>query len=440
MKDPKALFPFLFASSWLGNLLLTVLAFFLAFTHQGPLTPLIFGTVALCILSGNALPICVYLIVVNLRKLELKIESTEVSLRVHEGLKRSEDIMNRLDEAEGSLAKSVLIARQVPERIRESLENVQLLADKINTLELGTFTEAIEGQSESMDSVKRSIEDLAKAVSVAEADLGVIGKDVKSISRSQTQVIESVTEKSKSRKKDEMEVSIGERLDLVFETLESVQDSLDGLLQRIAELQVVEVVEEEVVEDDPIDEEDDWAEEPDSEDVEEPELEAVEEAEPDTEPEAEPEVEIVEEVEPEVEEPDEVEVIEEIVEVEEEYEGVVDSEGDPDPDSDPDLQHEMELEEEEPFVLSDGRTRLIAHAMVGMQNKLFIRGDHPWLSWEDGQQMELIGIGEFAWSIDDLKDPIEVTVLLNDEYASEQGTVMLKPGKTARINPSFPEV
>ena len=182
MKDPKALFPFLFASSWLGNLLLTVLAFYLAFTHQGPLTPLIFGTVALCILSGNALPICVYLIVVNLRKLELKIESTEVSLRVHEGLKRSEDIMNRLDEAEGSLAKSVLVARQVPERIRESLENVQLLADKINTLELGTFTEAIEGQSESMVSVKRSIEDLAKAVSVAEADLGVIGKDVKSIS------------------------------------------------------------------------------------------------------------------------------------------------------------------------------------------------------------------------------------------------------------------
>ncbi len=421
MKDPKALFPFLFASSWLGNLLLTVLAFYLAFTHQGPLTPLIFGTVALCILSGNALPICVYMILVNLRKLELKIESTEVSLRVHEGLKRSEDIMNRLDEAEGSLAKSVLVARQVPQRIRESLENVQLLADKINTLELGTFTEAIEGQSESMDSVKRSLDDLAKAVSVAEADLGVIGKDVKSISRSQTQVIESVTDKSKSRKKDEMEVSIGERLDLVFETLESVQDSLDGLLQRIAELQVVEVVEEEVVEDDPIDEEDDWADDvdaeiepeaaPDAEDVEEAEIEAAE-AESDSELEAEPEVEDIEEVEPEIEESDEVEVIEEIVEV----------------------------EEEEPFVLSDGRTRLIAHAMVGMQNKLYIRGDHPWLSWEDGQQMELIGIGEFAWSIDDLKDPIEVTVLLNDEYASEQGTVMLKPGKTARINPSFPEV
>ena len=54
--------------------------------------------------------------------------------------------------------------------------------------------------------------------------------------------------------------------------------------------------------------------------------------------------------------------------------------------------------------------------------------------------MELIGIGEFAWSIDNLKDPIEVTVLLNDEYAAEQGTVMLKPGKTVRMNPTFPEV
>ena len=78
--------------------------------------------------------------------------------------------------------------------------------------------------------------------------------------------------------------------------------------------------------------------------------------------------------------------------------------------------------------------------MIGMHNKLYIRGDQPWLSWEDGQQMELIGIGEFAWSIDDLKESIEVTVLINDEYAAEQGAVVLQPGKTVRIQPTFPKI
>ena len=77
--------------------------------------------------------------------------------------------------------------------------------------------------------------------------------------------------------------------------------------------------------------------------------------------------------------------------------------------------------------------------MIGMSNKLFIRGDEPWLSWDDGQQMELIGIGEFAWSIDDLREPIDVTVLLNDDLAAHDGTVTLEPGKTIRINPTFPK-
>jgi len=409
MKDPKALFPILFASSWLGNLLLTVLAFYLAFTHEGPLTPLLFATVALCILSGNILPICVYAITIKFRRIELEAESTEVSWRVQEGLKRSEDVMNRLDEAEGALAKSVLVARQVPERIREALEDVQLLTEKINTLEIGTFSEAIDGQSESLDSVRRSIEDLSKVLKTAEADLSVIGKDVKNISHAQTKVIESMTDKSKGRKKEDMDVSIAERLDLVFETLETIQDSLDALLQRIAGSQV----DEPFGESEPDDEEqeiEDWADE--DEDVEEADTDVVDDA---AEDEDQPDP--IEEEEPEAE-PDEK------------------SDDDAESDSAPDLGIETE---EEPFVLSDGRTRLIAHAMIGMHNKLYIRGDHPWLSWEDGQQMELIGIGEFSWSIDNIKESIEVTVLLNDEYAAEQGTFVLHPGKTLRVNPTFPK-
>ena len=99
MKDPKALFPFLFATSWLGNLLLTALAFYLAFTHDGPLTPIVFLTVAVCILAGNLLPVSVYLVLVYWRQAELKAETREAAVLLRDALDRSEEVMDRLDES-----------------------------------------------------------------------------------------------------------------------------------------------------------------------------------------------------------------------------------------------------------------------------------------------------------------------------------------------------
>jgi hypothetical protein len=105
MKDPKAFFPIIFASSWLGNLILTVIAFVLAFTSDGPLTPVLFLTVAVCILAGNALPISVYWIFARARAAELAAETAEIPFRVREALALSEDVVGRLDEAEGALSK-----------------------------------------------------------------------------------------------------------------------------------------------------------------------------------------------------------------------------------------------------------------------------------------------------------------------------------------------
>lgn len=431
MKDPKALFPLLFASSWLGNLLLTILAFYLAFSHEGPLTPLVFLTVALCILSGNALPISVYLIMMRWRGVELQAESAEVNLRVRDALIRSEEVIARLDETEGSLAKGILVTRQVPERIRESLESVQELADKLNTIELTSFTEAMHGQSSAAEAVKGSVEDLAKTVKLLEADMAAVGKDVRKVPSSMGKLGDEISNLAKkSAKPKEDEVPVAERLDMVFESLESVQDSLDGLLAKVAILaKAPEVEEPEMDQPAPTGEEEEQSVvDPDQPD---------EPAEPVEEPDSEEESEEV--PEPDMEEDEEFEssAIEEDVEpVEEEAEPEMKEES----ESVEEPEQELELvTEEEPFELSDGRTRLIAHAMIGMSNKLFIRGDEPWLSWDDGQQMELIGIGEFAWSIDDLREPIDVTVLLNDDLAAHDGTVTLQPGKTVRINPSFPK-
>lgn len=436
MKDPKALFPLLFASSWLGNLLLTILAFYLAFSHEGPLTPLVFLTVALCILSGNALPISVYLIMVRWRSVELQAESAEVNLRVRDALIRSEEVIGRLDETEGSLAKGILVTRQVPERIRESLESVQELADKLNTVELTSFTEAMQGQSSAAEAMKGSVEALVKTVKLLEADLAAVGKDVRKVPSSMAKLGDEITKLAKkSAKPKEGEVPVDERLDMVFESLESVQDSLDGILAKVALLAQPNgsVEGESTPPEEPVEAEFIEPDEPAEPDAPEEVIEEAD-AEPDDEGPSEVEAEAEAEVEVETPEPEATEADEPAEEADE-----------PDSaeeDSSPPEEPEQELElvsEEEPFELSDGRTRLIAHAMIGMSNKLFIRGDEPWLSWDDGQQMELIGIGEFAWSIDDLREPIDVTVLLNDDLAAHDGTVTLEPGKTIRINPSFPK-
>ena len=91
------------------------------------------------------------------------------------------------------------------------------------------------------------------------------------------------------------------------------------------------------------------------------------------------------------------------------------------------------------FVLkSDDQVQVVAHAMVGISNKLFIRGDEPWLSWDQGIPMNLIGIGEFAWTGGDVNEPIEVSIRLNDEIEALGGTLKLAPGKITEVSPKFP--
>ena len=385
MKNPKALFPFLFASSWFGNLVLTLLAFYLAFSHAGPLTPLVFLTVAVCILSGNALPIGVYLILVRWNEAELRAEAAEANVRLRDALARSEEVMGRLDEAEGALAKSIIVARQVPERISEQFKPLVDLSERFEDLELTSFTEALASQSEVTAKLQQGQDALQSSLGELQAGLKEVRKDLKDVPAAMGKLLEKAEAHATAREPDELDVSVGERLDLVFETLETVQDSLDGLLQRVAEIQLPAAGPDRPVE--------------------------PEQVEPEPEPEPEPAPE------------------KKAAGKRGRKEAVAD-----------DVQAEMQLEAaaELPADAGDGKTRLVVHAMVGINNKLFIRGDEPWLSWEDGQQMELIGIGEYAWAIDELKEPIEVTILLNDEVPAEEGTIRLEPGQTVHSTPRFP--
>lgn len=381
MKDPKVLFPFLFASSWLGDLLLTILAFFLAFTSEGPLTPLIFMTVALCILAGNLLPIGTYFLFIRWRESELKAEAAQANLRVRDALKRSEEVIGRLDEAEGALSKAILVARQLPERITTSFRSLEELTEKINTLEVASFTEALKGSSESIDALKTESESIHKQVEEVKKELAAVPKTL-------TKVIQDAMPDPKMDSPDEADVSLGERLDLVYESLETVQDSLDGLLNRMASLSVASPKPA------PLDEENEPADDADLQ------------------KEGEETVYLVED---EDLEDDSSDLQEEMI-----------------------LPQEPESGEEKPEV-EPHSARLSVRAMVGINNKLYIRGDEPWLSWDLGRPMDLIGIGEFAYSVNDLKEPIEVSVFLNDDFESDAGRIVLEPGKVLRINPIFPK-
>lgn len=401
MKDPKAFFPIIFASSWIGNLILTVIAFFLAFTSDEPLTPVLFLTVAVCILAGNALPISVYWIFARAREAELAAEMAEIPFRVREALSLSEDVVGRLDEAEGALSKGILLARQVPERINESFTQLQELSTKLETLDAESFTDALQKQSESVAQLKELVEGISKPMDSLKSAVDGVRSDVKDVPDSMGKLLEQVTAAQKAEDGDSTDVATADRLDLLFESIETVQESLDSLLLRVVELKIQATPPP-------------FAMEPEAE----PDIDEEEEKE---EPEEQPEE------EPPQEEPEEI-LAEDI---EEEPEPVQEPE--------PDLSVPEDEENGQRSLFKDGKTRLVVNAMIGMQNKLFVRGDEPWLSWEDGQLMELIGIGEFSWAIDDLRDSIEVNVLLNDELVAEGGSITLEPGKTKRVHLRFPE-
>jgi hypothetical protein len=366
MKDPKVLFPFLFITSWIGDLVLIFLACFLAFTHQGPLSPVLFLTIAFCILAGSLLPIGTYLLYLRWNRMLLEAEAAEADIRVREALRRAEAVTDRLDEAEGSLAKGILLARQVPERIEGKFRELESVAGRLEALPLERLVE-------SGSQADRISEDLAGRIRGLETGL----RELDQFCRFLPEKIHETESDGPTHPDSESGVPLEERLDLLHESVEANQESLDGLMVRIlSEVQATATAS---------------ANAPSSIETR------------------------------EVQEP---------------------MDSTPVHDSDP--QAEMVLEpgppDPPPAADASGQTRVVAHAMVGMRNALYLRGDGPLLSWDRGIRMDLIGIGEFAWSSDDLREPIEVALLLNDDLEAEGGPVTLKPGEILQISPVFPKL
>lgn len=92
----------------------------------------------------------------------------------------------------------------------------------------------------------------------------------------------------------------------------------------------------------------------------------------------------------------------------------------------------------ETAVTSDGFTRLVATAYIGIGNKLFIRGSGPGLSWDKGVPLQFVSIGKWRWETPDATAPVTAKLYKNDQIeCTGLGTLTLKPGHQHDVNAGF---
>ena len=86
---------------------------------------------------------------------------------------------------------------------------------------------------------------------------------------------------------------------------------------------------------------------------------------------------------------------------------------------------------------SDGATRLLVTAYIGIGNKLFIRGEGPGLKRDKGVPMHFVSIGKWGWATNDATAPVHCELYKNDETVALTGEVVLDPGRHVEITALF---
>jgi len=89
-------------------------------------------------------------------------------------------------------------------------------------------------------------------------------------------------------------------------------------------------------------------------------------------------------------------------------------------------------------VSSDGSTRLLVTAYIGIGNRLFLRGDGPGLSWEKGVPLQFISIGKWRWESAEASAPIRFKLYKNDEIECVGlGEGLLEAGRQRELTAAF---
>jgi len=104
----------------------------------------------------------------------------------------------------------------------------------------------------------------------------------------------------------------------------------------------------------------------------------------------------------------------------------------------------LELEETsggsvaEGVLTSDGATRLLVTAYIGIGNRLFIRGHGPGLSWEKGVPLQFVSIGKWRWETSDASGPVQFKLYKNDAVeCAALGEQSVEPGHQQEVTAAF---
>lgn len=89
-------------------------------------------------------------------------------------------------------------------------------------------------------------------------------------------------------------------------------------------------------------------------------------------------------------------------------------------------------------VSTDGATRLLVTAYIGIGNRLFIRGDGPGLSADKGVPLQFVSIGKWRWETNDAASPVRVRLYKNDETeCAALGELTLEPARQTEVTANF---
>jgi hypothetical protein len=92
----------------------------------------------------------------------------------------------------------------------------------------------------------------------------------------------------------------------------------------------------------------------------------------------------------------------------------------------------------EPARSTDGATRLVVTAYIGIGNRLFIRGDGPGLSWDRGVPLTFVSIGKWRWETNDAAKAIHFRLFKNDTVeCTSLGEKTVEPGAQQELSASF---
>lgn len=369
---------FLRVSCWVADLLLIVLAVYLAIHNRDNLTVSIALALGLSVLLGGLLPLAVYGLDYLFARNERLMEEARGPENLRAAMARLDKLVHRVEAAAEGATKSTLVARQVPDRIEDKLGALDALAARL--------------QPESLEKLAAEVAALGQRL-----DERVSGPTVETAETGESEALE-----------DDW---VDEPTDLEAVFLPGEEESVEPRPP----------FGEEVVMDDPLDAEIAVEKKAAAETGKPtpPEVPAREPNEKPTPPE-------VPAREPKEKEPKKEPAKRKAAKTAKKKAAAED---------------ESSLFSPDELLSADGletdRGLLVVKAMVGIANTLYARGDAP-LNWEQGVALVPSGIGEWRLELKELREPLQCELRINDEVSALGAPVRIEPGRRQIVTPRFP--